>query len=64
MTQAGEPIEDNTIVEFNFDLTERSGSRCAFVLIRRRGSSATKEVVYKGRTTGERRSEYGASSIP
>jgi hypothetical protein len=23
MTQAGEPIEDNTIVEFNFDLTEK-----------------------------------------
>jgi hypothetical protein len=23
MTQAGEPIEDNTIVEFNFDLVDK-----------------------------------------
>jgi hypothetical protein len=60
MTQAGEPIEDNTIVEFNSTSPKRSGSRCAFVLIRRRGSSATKEVVYKD---GERGTalEYGGS---
>jgi hypothetical protein len=56
MTQAGEPIEDNTIVEFNFDLTEKVWKPMRVRTDKTERLSATKCGLQGRRTTGERRS--------